>query len=53
MEEIKKIIPRKVGKKFYIKMYGTEYELVLPTEEETVMKKVKKTKKQKVSEPIK
>ncbi len=39
--------PYKKGSKFYIKMYGIEYELVIPTEEVSMVKpsKIKVVKK--------
>lgn len=44
------MIPYKKGSKFYIKMFGTEYELILPIEENgktrtTTSKVVSKTPK--------
>ena len=50
---IKQITPRKVGKKFYLKMYGIEYELILPKEEDVKTgKKGKTNKKVKLVEKI-
>lgn len=45
------MIPYKKGNKFYIKMYGIEYELILPQEEsEKAGKKGKTSKKTKLVE---
>lgn len=41
------MVPYKVGKKFYIKMYGIEYELILPIDEDAKASKARATEKAK------
>jgi len=41
------IFPRLVGKKYVVRMFGKEYEIVIPQPEAKEIKEVKKTKKTK------